>query len=122
MEKEKNQTWLNKGEGELSLDIFEDEKQLIVKAPIAGTKPEDLNISINNDLLTIQGERRLEEVEEKNCLYQECFWGKFSRSVVLPVEVKAQGIKASLKDGILTIVLSKAKQTKSKVIKVKNKE
>lgn len=119
---EKNQTWLNKGEGELSLDIFEDEKQLIVKAPIAGTKPEDLNVSINNDLLTIQGERRLEEVEEKNCLYQECFWGKFSRSVILPVEVKAQGIKAFLKDGILTIVLSKTKQTKSKVIKVKNEE
>ena len=105
-----NNSWQNKNEeGQLSLDVFEKGKYIIIKSTIAGVKPEDLEININNDLITIRGERRLEEKSEiKNWLYQECFWGKFSRSIVLPVEVKVNQAKVSLKNGILTIVLPKA--------------
>jgi HSP20 family protein len=104
-----NKFWTNKNkEGQLSLDVFEKGNQVIIKSTIAGVKPENLEININNDLITIRGERKMEEkVEDKNWLYQECFWGKFSRSIVLPMEVDGEKAKVSLKRGILTIVIPK---------------
>lgn len=103
-----NKNWLNKEEGQLALDVFKRGNQVIIKSTLAGVKPEDLEININNDLVTIRGERKMKEkVEDKDWLYQECFWGKFSRSIVLPIEVKSERAKVSLKDGILTITLPK---------------
>jgi len=108
------------GEGQLTIDVYQTENDIIVKSTIAGVKPEDLDVSISNDMLTIHGERRQEEeISEKNYYYQECYWGGFSRSVILPVDVLADKIEASMKNGILTIRLPKADNTRTKKIQVR---
>jgi len=107
-------------EGQLTIDVYQTETDVVIKSTIAGVKPEDLDVSINNDMVTIKGERKNEErVSTENYYYQECYWGGFSRSVVLPVEVVADKIEASLKNGILTIRLPKADTTKTKKIQVR---
>lgn len=108
------------GEGQLTIDVFQTDDDIVIKSTIAGVKPEDLDVSINNDMLTIKGERKFEEeVSEENFYYQECYWGKFSRSVVLPVDVIPEKIEATLKNGILTIKLPKAATNRTKKIKVR---
>jgi HSP20 family protein len=116
-------SWLNDDnyeEGQLSIDVYEKQNKLIVKSTIAGVKTEDIDISINNDMLTIRGKREeTEKIEDGQYLYRECYWGAFSRSVILPVEVQADKIDASLENGVLTIILPKAKSSKQISIKVK---
>lgn len=117
------QDWLNNGnyeEGQLSIDVYQTDKDIIVKSTIAGVKPDDIDISINDDMLTIRGKRQmLEEVDEDDYLYRECYWGAFSRSIILPVEIRADKIEAVLENGVLTVVLPKAKTAKRTEIKVK---
>ena len=94
--------------GILTLDVFQKDDNIVVKSAIAGVSGKDLDISIANDSVTITGTRKKEEQEEgKNYLYQELNWGTFSRKVILPEEVNADEAKATLKSGILTIVLPK---------------
>jgi HSP20 family protein len=108
------------GEGQLTIDVYQTDNDIVIRSTIAGVKPEDLDVSINNDMITIRGERRKdEEVMEENYYYQECYWGGFSRSVILPVDVLAEKIDASMKNGILTIRLPKADNTKTKKIQVR---
>ncbi|MCD6150017.1 Hsp20/alpha crystallin family protein [bacterium] len=107
-------------EGQLTIDVYQTESDVVIKSTIAGVKPEDLDVSINNDMVTIKGERTSEEeVSEENYYYQECYWGGFSRSVVLPVDVVSEKAEASLKNGILTIRLPKASSNKAKKIQVR---
>jgi HSP20 family protein len=107
-------------EGQLTIDVYQTENDVVIKSTIAGVKPEDLDVSINNDMVTIKGERASEEeVSEENYYYQECYWGGFSRSVVLPVDVLSDKAEASLKNGILTIRLPKAASNKAKKIQVR---
>ena len=109
-------------EGQLSIDVFQTPNNLIVKSTIAGVKPDDIDISINNDMLTIRGRREIQEsVTEENYLIKECYWGGFSRSVILPVEIKAEKVEASLDNGVLTVILPKVKSAKQFSIKVKEK-
>ena len=109
-------------EGQLSIDVYQTPKAIIVKSTIAGVKPDDIDISINNDMLTIRGKRQmLEEIREDDYLFRECYWGSFSRSVILPVEIEADKIEAELENGVLTITLPKAKSAKEISIKVKEK-
>lgn len=106
-------------EGELAIDVYQEKNDIVVKSTIAGTKPEDIDISVNNDMLTIRGKRQHEEIiDEKNYYYKECYWGNFSRSIILPHEVKADKITAKLKNGILTVRLPKSKIEKKVAIKV----
>lgn len=115
-------TWLTPDdyeEGQLAIDVYHTPQSVIVKSTIAGVKPEDIDISINNDMLTIRGTRRHnEQVAQDDYFYQECYWGGFSRSIILPVEVKGDAIEAALENGILTITLPKANLTKQISIKV----
>jgi len=107
-------------EGQLTIDVYQTDTEIVIKSTIAGVKPEDLDVSISNDMLTIKGERKNEEVvEDNNYYYRECYWGSFSRSVVLPMDVLADKIDAVLKNGILTIRLPKADVTKTKKIQVR---
>jgi len=107
-------------EGQLSLDIYQNNKDLIIKSTIAGARPEDIQISLKNDLLTIRGKRDLpEDIAEADFLFRECYWGPFSRSIILPINVQPDKIKASMDNGVLTIILPKAPQAKQIVIKVK---
>jgi HSP20 family protein len=120
---EKAHAWLKEDfeEGQLSIDVYETEKNIVIKSTIAGVKPDDLDISIDNDMLTIRGQRHDKaEKEGRDYLYQECYWGNFSRSVILPVEVDAKKIDAALENGVLTIILKKIKKAKKVGIKVKN--
>ncbi|NTW26770.1 MAG: Hsp20/alpha crystallin family protein [Candidatus Moranbacteria bacterium] len=107
-------------EGQLTIDVYQTDMEIVIKSTIAGVKPEDLDVSINNDMVTIKGERKNEEaVSVENYYYQECYWGHFSRSVVLPVDIISDKAEASLKNGILTIRLPKADTTKIKRIQVR---
>jgi len=115
--------WADKesAEGQLSVDVFQSKDSLIIKSTIAGVKPEDIDISVDNDMITIRGQRKYEEeIKEDDYFYQECYWGSFSRSIVLPMEVKGDEAEASLKNGVLTIALPKVKKNKSVAIKVKD--
>jgi len=106
------------GEAQLSCDVYEDSDNLIVKSTVAGVKPENLEISISNDLLTIRGFREQEDqVSDDNYYSRECYWGAFSRSIVLPREVDQKRVEAIIKNGVLTIKLPKKYKTSS--IKVK---
>ena len=94
---------------------------IIVKSTIAGAKPEDIDISVNNDILTIRGKREMEEsVEGKDFIHRECYWGSFSRSIILPSEVNKGRVKAIIKRGVLTVILPKI--NKKKEIQVKELE
>jgi len=107
-------------EGQLTIDVYQTDSDIVIKSTIAGVKPEDLDVRISNDMITIKGERRKEEqVEEENYYYQECYWGAFSRSVILPVDVVAEKIEAAMKNGILTIRLPKSDVNKTKKIQVR---
>ncbi len=118
---EQEQWFTEDYEGQLSVDVYQTKDNIIVKSTIAGVKPEDLEIYIHNDLLTIRGKRE-QEKEEKDAdyFYKECYWGGFSRSIILPVEVQSDKVEANFKNGILKIVLPKSQ--KSRLINVKVKE
>jgi len=95
-------------EGQLAIDVYHDARRIIIKSTIAGVKPEDLKISLHNDLLTIKGVRSTgQNIQEENYLYRECYWGSFSRSIILPVEVDSKRVEAELENGVLTITLYK---------------
>jgi HSP20 family protein len=108
-------------EGQLSIDVFQDKNNIIIKSTIAGVEPEDIDISFENDMITIRGKRSKDKtVREEDYFYQECYWGGFSRSIILPVEIQSDKINASIRNGVLTIKLPKAKK-KDIGIKVEDK-
>ncbi|MBM2820612.1 MAG: hypothetical protein HW405_372 [Candidatus Berkelbacteria bacterium] len=118
--KPQNSDWMEDYEGQLAVDVYQTDDSVILKAPIAGVKPEDLEISITDEVVTIRGERKEEgEITRENYLCQECYWGSFSRAYVLPVEVIGDKAQAALKNGILTITIPKQEKTKVKTIEVK---
>lgn len=115
-------SWSNEEtEGQLTIDVYQTPTEIVIQSTIAGVEPEDLDISITNDMITIRGKRqKQEEVKAEDYFYQECYWGNFSRSVILPVDIDADKAVASLKNGILTIRLPKAEKIRTKKIKIKN--
>jgi HSP20 family protein len=108
--------------GTLALDMYQTENEVVVKASLPGFKPEEVDISITGDTLTIKGEHKEEkETKEKDYIYKERRYGTFSRMVALPVEVKSEKADAAFENGELTLTLPKAEQAKPKQIKVKAK-
>ena len=122
-EQPQTEEWMSEEEfeGQLAVDVYQTKDKIVVKAPIAGVKPEDIDVAISEDVVTIRGDRKDEfAVEKDNYYVQECFWGSFSRSVILPTSTVAEKAEASLKDGVLTIQIPKVVQEdKIKKIKVK---
>lgn len=111
--------WLEEYEGQLAIDVYQTPDSVVIKAPIAGVKSEDLEITVNDEVVTIKGQRRTaENLEKENYFVQECYWGAFSRSYVLPIAADAENAIANLKDGILTITIPKQERTKTRTIKV----
>jgi len=107
-------------EGQLAIDVYQTEFDIVIQAPIAGVKKEDLDISIENDVVTIRGNRQKpEEVEEKNYFSQECYWGPFSRQIILPVEGDPSRAEALMKEGILTLRIPRIEREKKRKIAVK---
>jgi HSP20 family protein len=106
-----------------ALDVYQTPNEIVVKATMPGVKPEDVDIDITGDTLTIKGERKAEqEVKREDYLYQERRYGAFSRSVVLPSGLKSDKTEATMEDGVLTLTIPKAEEVKHKAIKVKAKE
>jgi HSP20 family protein len=105
--------------GQLAVDVYETKDKLFVKARTAGVNKNDLDVSISDNTLTVRGTLSAGYEEDvENYHLQECYWGEFSRSIVLPVPVKEDEIEAVLKDGVLTISFAKVKQDTVKKIQV----
>lgn len=107
-------------EGQLTVDVFQDDESIILQSTVAGVSPEDLDVSITNDMVTVRGERRRQyNIDVEDFFYQECYWGTFSRSIILPVEIDADRAEAKIKNGILTIRIPKANAAVTRKLKVK---
>jgi HSP20 family protein len=118
--KKEDEDWFSDYEGQLAVDVYQTPSDVVIKAPIAGVKPEEIEVSIAEDVVTIKGERKSDiEVNKENYYYQECYWGTFSRSVVLPVAADTEHADATFKNGILTIIIPKEAKAKTKKVRVK---
>jgi len=107
-------------EGQLTIDVYDTENAIIIKSTIAGVDSEDLDIDITQDSVSIRGTREKdEEVRGEDYFYHECYWGAFSRSIILPTEINADKATAGLKNGILTIRLPKLSRAQQKKLKVR---
>lgn len=112
--------WMEDYEGQLAVDVYQTGDDVVLKAPIAGVNPEDLEISITDEVVTVKGSRKeVEEVTHENYFSQECYWGGFSRTYALPVPVNSEKATAELKKGILTIRIPKLEKTKTRTIEIK---
>jgi HSP20 family protein len=111
----------DEGEGQLAIDVYQTKDALVIEAPIAGViSADDLDVSITNESVTIRGKREREaKVKEDDYFYQECYWGRFSRSIILPQEIDPEKAEATINNGILTIKLPKLQRQKSKKLRVK---
>lgn len=100
-------------DGQLTVDVAETETELIIMSTMAGTPKDKVELHLHNDLLTIKGERMSPLSSCAVYHYNECYWGKFSRSIVLPVDVRADLAAAEYKNGLLVVRLPKAKINQS---------
>lgn len=108
-------------EGQLTLDMWQTPDEIVVQTIIGGVKPEDLDVSISHDMVTIRGKReKAREVSDRDHFYQELYWGTFSRSILLPQEIDSDESEASIKNGLLTIHLPKLDKAKIQKLKVRN--
>lgn len=100
-------------EGQLTVDVYQENGDIVVRSTIAGVNPDDLDISLTKDMVTIRGSRRREEkIKTADYYHQELHWGAFSRSIILPEEIDPDRAKATMKNGILTLRLPKRAKTK----------
>jgi len=104
-----NEPWPTEtaAEGELLLDVVDADDKLIIRSTIAGADIGDIEVHVHNDLLTVRGRREDNLPKTSVYLYRECYFGPFSRSVILPCPVKEDKIEATLKNGVLTVILPK---------------
>jgi len=108
-------------DGELAVDVYQTPSHIIIKAMIAGVKPEDLDVSITRDMVTIRGRREQHtEGTSGDFFFQELYWGSFSRTIVLPQEVEIEEAEASEKHGLLMIKLPKLDKGRAAKLKVKS--
>lgn len=105
-----------------AIDMYQTDDEIVVKASLPGIKPDEVQINVTGEVLTIKGEtKQQEEKKEKAWHMREQRWGSFERSVVLPTDVVSDKAKAEFENGILTITLPKAEEVKPKVINIKAK-
>jgi len=111
---------LDDEEGQLAVDMCQTPTEIIIKTMVAGVKPEDLDISITRDMVTIRG-KRMETYEsvENDFFHKELYWGSFSRTIVLPAEVEIEEAEASEKHGLLTLILPKIDKNRQSKLKVR---
>ena len=106
-------------EGQLTVDVYQTDDEIVIKSTIAGVTADDIDVSITNEMVTIKGNRKHEEkVKESDYYYQELYWGSFSRSIILPEEIDADSAKASMKNGVLTLRLPKLSKNRTKKVRV----
>lgn len=109
--------WIEK-EGQLMIDMYQTPEEIIIEAPIAGADPEKFEITLEGDTIIIEGERQLPD-EKREYLIRECFWGRFSRRIVVASEVNFERAEAQFRDGILTIRIPRLKKEIKRKIPVR---
>lgn len=108
-------------EGQLTVDVFQTADEIIVKTMVAGVKPEDLDVNITRDMVTIKGRREeSNEIHDNDYFHRELYWGSFSRTITLPEEIDVEEAEAIEKHGLLTIKLPKIDKSKHNKLKVKS--
>jgi len=105
--------------GQLAIDVYQTENDLVIQSAIAGIKPETLDISMEKDIINIKGKRQKPFEENGDYFSQECFWGPFLREIILPADVDPNRAEATMKDGILTIRIPKILREKKRTIVVR---
>lgn len=122
VEKADNKEW-SEVEGELTVDVYQTEKEIVVISAVAGVKHENLDISVIDDVLIIKGSR-ISPPKEKGADYftQECYWGNFSKRIIITDEIDPSKIDALMKEGILTIKIPRIIRKTKESIKVKNSD
>lgn len=120
--KSPKENWMEEEEeGQLAVDMFQSPTEIVIQAVVAGVRPDEIDVSITQDMITIHGRRqRHQEVSTEDHYYQELYWGSFSRSILLPQEVDAEASEATLKNGLLTIRLPKLDKDRVQKVRVKN--
>jgi HSP20 family protein len=107
-------------EGQLTVDVYQNPNEIIIKALVAGVRPENLDVSITRDMVTIKGKREeIKQVTEDNYFYKELYWGSFSRTILLPQEIEVDESTASEKHGLLTLIMPKINKEKQTKLKIK---
>ncbi len=121
---EDSTSWLEETdaeEAEMAIDMYQTRDEIIIRAMPAGVTPDDVNISINNEVVKISAKRsEPDKINESNYLHRELYWGSFSRTIILPQEVDADKTEAIYKDGLLILHLPKIDRTKIKNLRVKS--
>jgi len=118
----KEDNWVNSApeEGELNVDVYQNQNDIVIKTMVAGVKPEDLDVAISRDMVTIKGKRENERtVADDDYFHKELYWGSFSRTVVLPQEIDVDAAEAIEKHGLLIIKLPKLDKNRSTKLKVR---
>lgn len=121
MHQEHGTTSENEEDGELPIDMYQTRDTIVIRALVAGVSPEDLNISITRDMVTLRGLREeIQEAPDEDYYHRELFWGSFSRSIVLPEEIVIDEAEAKEKHGLLEIILPKLDKGRSTRLTVKS--
>lgn len=122
MEVERPNNWINNSpeEGELNVDVYQNQNEIIIKTMVAGVKPEDLDVSISRDVVTIKGKRESEKtIADDDYFHKELYWGTFSRTIVLPQEIDVDASEAIEKHGLLILKLPKLDKNRQTRLKVR---
>lgn len=122
IEETKSDNWIREApeEGELSVDVYQNQNEIIIKTMVAGVRPEDLDVSISRDMVTLKGKRESERaVADDDYFHRELYWGTFSRTIVLPQEIDVDSAEAIEKHGLLIIKLPKLDKNRSTRLKVR---
>lgn len=119
IEKTEKEDWTSDYEGQLAVDVYQTDTDIKIIAPIAGVKPEDLDIAITGNNLVIRGARKTEsEVKKEHFIVQECYWGSFTRTIELSKGLDTEKATANLKNGVLTVTIPKQPKAQTKVLKI----
>jgi HSP20 family protein len=111
-----------KQEGEIAIDVFHQAGDIVIQAPIAGVEVEDLDISVDGDTIEIKGDReRSREINPEDYLLKECWWGPFSRKIILPFRLDGAKAKALIEDGVLVLRVPKLKKRRKIEVIVREK-
>ena len=122
-DKKNDSNWIEEenDEEELSIDVYQTPTDIVVQTMVAGVRPEDLELSISRDMITIRGKREESRtIDEDNYFTKELYWGKFSRTISLPAEVEPEEVEAVEKHGLLTIKIKKVDKGKKNNVRVKS--
>jgi len=110
-------------EAQLTIDVWQTPDEIVVQAIVGGVKPDDLDVQVTHDTVTLRGKREHnKEISGSDYFYQELFWGSFSRSILLPQEVDADEAEATIKNGLVTVRLPKLDKGKISKLKVRNEQ